>query len=191
VHVTQRAVESFRYHHGGSDTQARLHLHSMLEDFTLQSVHTTVRGGFVVLSRAGYRVVLSPDLNAITGYSTLHQERTWSQVRTGVASRISRRHRRAPKRPPTPGQLEALEPGQSLTGEVISVVPFGIFVDIGGFHGLMHTSTMGLGEGRGPSDVFHPGQVIEVMVCDVDKQARRVALAPTSSAGEAETPATR
>ncbi|QRY53816.1 hypothetical protein [Mycolicibacterium septicum] len=88
VHVTQRALDSFRFHHGGGQAEARVQLRNMLEDFVLNSVHTVTRSGLIRLSRHGYQLMLSPDRGRVVGYSTNHRERTWEQVKAGVKSRV-------------------------------------------------------------------------------------------------------
>jgi hypothetical protein len=87
VRISQRAQDSFRFHHGGSAEAARAQLRTMLEDFVLNSARRR-RGGFVLLARAGYELVLDGDLTTLTGYSTVHRERTWAQLRSGVPSRF-------------------------------------------------------------------------------------------------------
>ena len=49
------------------------------------------------MSRQGYDLVLSPDRRAVTAYSTVHRERTWEQVKSGVRSRFRRQP--SPNRP--------------------------------------------------------------------------------------------
>lgn len=107
VHVTTRAVDSFRFHHGGSARSAEVQLRSMLEDFLVKSASSTSANGFVRLSRQGYDLVLSPDRTAITAYSTVHRERTWEQVKSHVPSRF-RRH--IPRRPSAVPRREPGEP---------------------------------------------------------------------------------
>lgn len=76
----------------------------MLEDFLLKSARRKSNNGFLVLSRDGYDLALSPSGNRITGYSTVHRERTWEQVKAGVKSRIkSKKGRGASGLPPEPG----------------------------------------------------------------------------------------
>ena len=91
VRVTVRATDSFRYHHGGDERAAEFQLRNMLEDFLLKSARRPSSGGYLRLSRSGFDVVLSPDRSTITGYSTIHRERTWEQVKSGVKSRFSTR----------------------------------------------------------------------------------------------------
>ena len=93
VRVTVRATDSFRYHHGGDERAAEFQLRNMLEDFLLKSARKPSSGGYLRLSRNGFDVVLSPDRGTITGYSTIHRERTWEQVKSGVKSRFSSRSR--------------------------------------------------------------------------------------------------
>ena len=94
VRVTTRAIDSFRFHHGGSAHSARVQLLTMLEDFLLRSARRE-RNDYVVLAREGYDLVLTRDLATITGYSTIHRERTWAQVKAGVPSRFGKTGRAA------------------------------------------------------------------------------------------------
>lgn len=88
IRVTVRAMDSFRYHHGGDERAAEIQLRNMLEDFVLKSAHRPTGSGYLRLSRSGFDIVLSPDRGTITGYSTIHRERTWEQVKSGVKSRF-------------------------------------------------------------------------------------------------------
>jgi hypothetical protein len=88
VRITTRAVDSFRFHHGGGITSAETQLRAMLEDFLLKSVQERTTSGYLKLFRKGFALVMSPGLDAVTGYSSLHRERTWEQVKAGVPSRI-------------------------------------------------------------------------------------------------------
>ncbi|MDI9913688.1 hypothetical protein [Rhodococcus sp. IEGM 1379] len=99
VRVSLRAVDSFRYHHGGDLKAAEIQLRSMLEDFLLKSARFLSGGGYLQMSRDGYALVLSPDRGTITGYSTVHRERTWEQVKSGVKSRFKNRGESTAPRP--------------------------------------------------------------------------------------------
>lgn len=90
VRLSQRAVDSFRFHHGGSDPAARSQLHAMLEDFLLSSARRVNTSGTVTLLRSGYVLTLSPRLDVVVGYQSQHRERTWEQVRAGVKSRFGK-----------------------------------------------------------------------------------------------------
>jgi len=114
VCVSQRAKDSFRYHHRGSDAEAEVQLRAMLEDFLVRSARFTSRGGFVQLANSGYELILDPSLGTITGYRTVHQERTWEQVKAKVPSRYgkNRGKRHATGQAPEPGP--ALPPQEVL-----------------------------------------------------------------------------
>jgi hypothetical protein len=106
ISITRRAIDSFRRHHGGDKRDAEVQLRSMLEDFLLKSARKESSGGFLTLAREGYVLVLAPDRQTITSYSTVHRERTWEQVKVGVRSRYKKRNGReasgpAPEMGPT------------------------------------------------------------------------------------------
>ena len=95
IRISQRAEDSFRFHHGGSGAAARAQLTAMLEDFLLKSARS-YRDGYAHLARAGFHLSLSPDLSTVVGYSTVHRERTWEQVKAGVPSRFPKVRRASP-----------------------------------------------------------------------------------------------
>ena len=70
-----------------------------------------------------------------------------------------------------------LKPGMQLKGTVRNVIDFGCFVDIGVHHdGLLHISEMSDKFVKRPSDLFSVGDVIEVLIKDVDLKKNRIAL---------------
>ncbi len=101
--ITMRAVDSFRFHHGGDQRSAEAQLRSMLEDFLLKSASTVSASGYMRLSRQGYNLILSPDRTAVTAYSTVHRERTWEQVKSKVPSRFHRSPTRTSMHAPEAG----------------------------------------------------------------------------------------
>lgn len=103
VHIATRALDSFRFHHGGGIREAEVQLRSMLEDFLIRSARHPARNDYLLLARDGFELVLSPDRAVVTGYSTSHRERTWAQVKAGVQSRFGHRGRGASGEPPEPG----------------------------------------------------------------------------------------
>ncbi len=74
-------------------------------------------------------------------------------------------------------KLEDLTPGLELSGTVLNVVDFGVFVDIG-MHdsGLVHVSQLADKFVRDPHEVAAVGDIVKVWVLDVDKERRRVSL---------------
>ncbi|MGL6074044.1 MAG: Tex-like N-terminal domain-containing protein [Fimbriiglobus sp.] len=74
-------------------------------------------------------------------------------------------------------KLEDLAAGMELRGEVLNVVDFGAFVDVGlKDSGLVHISQMANRYIKSPYDVISVGDVVKVYVMAVDKERRRVSL---------------
>ena len=70
-----------------------------------------------------------------------------------------------------------LKPGMQLKGTVRNVIDFGCFVDIGVHHdGLLHISEMSDRYIKHPSDLFSVGDVIEVIIKDVNVEKHRISL---------------
>ena len=70
-----------------------------------------------------------------------------------------------------------LKPGMQLKGTVRNVIDFGCFVDIGVHHdGLLHISEMSDRFIKHPSDLFKTGDVIEVLIKDVNVEKHRISL---------------
>ena len=73
--------------------------------------------------------------------------------------------------------IEDLQPGMTLKGTVRNVVDFGCFVDIGVHHdGLLHISEMSDKFVKKPSDLFATGDVIDVIIKDVNVAKHRISL---------------
>ena len=68
--------------------------------------------------------------------------------------------------------LAKLQPGQTITGTVRSVVTFGAFIDVGGIEGLVPLTEMSHNRSDGPNDVFKAGAEIEVKVLRVDEKGK-------------------
>ncbi|MBD3675881.1 MAG: RNA-binding transcriptional accessory protein [Planctomycetaceae bacterium] len=74
-------------------------------------------------------------------------------------------------------KLEDLHAGMELTGTVLNVVDFGVFVDIGlKDSGLVHISQMSTGFVKSPHEVVGVGDSITVWVLDIDRERKRVGL---------------
>ncbi|MFO8034640.1 MAG: S1 RNA-binding domain-containing protein [Candidatus Bipolaricaulota bacterium] len=71
----------------------------------------------------------------------------------------------------------SLEEGAVIPGKVKSVVDFGVFVDVGGFDGLVHRTEICWKDiPVPPPDKFYPGQELEVMVLDANPEEERISL---------------
>lgn len=110
IHVSNRALESFRFHHGGGVREAEAQLRSMLEDFLIKSARRPSAGGSLLLAREGYALLLTPDRGAVAGYFTVHRERTWAQVKSGVRSRYKSRSKSGLKPGHLPRQASGVAP---------------------------------------------------------------------------------
>ena len=73
--------------------------------------------------------------------------------------------------------MKDLKPGMVLSGTVRNVVDFGVFVDIGVHQdGLVHISQVCNKFIRHPSEVVSVGDVVKVVVLDVDEKKHRISL---------------
>ncbi len=72
--------------------------------------------------------------------------------------------------------LSRLEPGQVLDGVVRRIADFGVFVDVGGFDGLVHISQLSHTRVAHPSEVVKEGDVVKVKVLAVDPENGRLSL---------------
>ena len=73
--------------------------------------------------------------------------------------------------------IKDLKPGMRLTGTVRNVIDFGVFVDIGVHQdGLVHISQVSDKFIRHPSEAVRVGDVVDVVVLDVDQGKKRISL---------------
>ena len=74
-------------------------------------------------------------------------------------------------------ELKDLKPGMVLTGTVRNVIDFGVFVDIGVHQdGLVHISQVANRFIKHPSEVVSVGDVVKVLVLEVDEKKKRISL---------------
>ena len=74
-------------------------------------------------------------------------------------------------------EIKDLKPGMVLTGTVRNVIDFGVFVDIGVHQdGLVHVSQISNKFIRHPSEVLAVGDIVKVVVLDVDEKKKRISL---------------
>ena len=73
--------------------------------------------------------------------------------------------------------MKDLKPGMTLTGTVRNVIDFGVFVDIGVHQdGLVHISQGCNKFIKQPSEVVSVGDIVKVVVLDVDEKKKRISL---------------
>ena len=74
-------------------------------------------------------------------------------------------------------EMKDLKPGMQLTGTVRNVIDFGVFVDIGVHQdGLVHISQVANRRLRHPSEAVKVGDVVKVVVLEVDEKRHRISL---------------
>ncbi len=72
--------------------------------------------------------------------------------------------------------IASLQPGQNCRGRVTNLCPFGAFVDLGGFEGLIHISELSWGRVGTPDEVVKPGDEVELLVLEVNPSEQKVSL---------------
>ena len=81
-------------------------------------------------------------------------------------------------------EMKDLKPGMALSGTVRNVIDFGAFVDIGVHQdGLVHISQISNKFIKHPSEVLSVGDVVKVVVLDVDEKKKRIGLSIKQAAG--------
>lgn len=73
-------------------------------------------------------------------------------------------------------KLSDITLGDSMEGIVTGIMPFGVFVDLGGVEGLVHISEIAWEKVNHPTDYFTVGQVVKVQVLGVDDVSKKLAL---------------
>ena len=74
-------------------------------------------------------------------------------------------------------EMKDLKPGMELVGTVRNVIDFGVFVDIGVHQdGLVHISQVANRRLRHPSEAVKVGDVVNVVVLEVDEKRHRISL---------------
>ncbi|MDX3510660.1 S1 RNA-binding domain-containing protein [Streptomyces caniscabiei] len=85
---------------------------------------------------------------------------------------------------PLQGFADRVGVGRRLSGRVTKVVPFGVFVEVGeGIEGLVHLSELTVEPVESPDGVVRVGDEMTVVVTEVDRVRRRVALSRVRAMG--------
>ncbi len=69
-----------------------------------------------------------------------------------------------------------LQPGMVVHGQVKNITDFGAFIDLDGLDGLLHITDMSWGRINHPNEVCKVGDMLEVVVLDVNREKERVSL---------------
>ena len=71
---------------------------------------------------------------------------------------------------------EELKEGAIVTGTVSTLMPYGAFVNIGGFDGLLHVSDISHVRVTKPEDVLTVGQELQVKILKIDSATQKISL---------------
>ncbi len=74
------------------------------------------------------------------------------------------------------GRYTEMKAGDTLSGTVRSLTPYGAFVDLGGIDGLLHVSDISWGRVEKPEDVLTVGQEIQVRLLKIDPDTKKISL---------------
>ena len=80
------------------------------------------------------------------------------------------------KRAAVAERFQDLEVGQLVEGQVASVKPYGLFIDLGGISGLLHQSAITNGSLRSIREVFDQGDRVSALITELDPGRGRIGL---------------
>ena len=80
------------------------------------------------------------------------------------------------KKAASAARFQDLEVGQLVEGLVVSVKPYGLFIDLGGVSGLLHQSAITAGVLRDMREVFNQGDRVKALITELDPGRGRIAL---------------
>ena len=80
------------------------------------------------------------------------------------------------KKAATAALFQNLEVGQLVEGQVVSIKPYGLFIDLGGISGLLHQSALTGGQLRDLREVFGQGDRVKALITELDPGRGRIAL---------------
>jgi len=76
----------------------------------------------------------------------------------------------------TEARRGAMKEGDTVSGTVRSLVPYGAFVDLGGIDGLLHVSDIAHTRITKPEDVLTVGQELQVRILKIDPETKKISL---------------
>jgi small subunit ribosomal protein S1 len=72
--------------------------------------------------------------------------------------------------------FSSLQVGQRVKGNVRSIAPFGVFIDLGGIDGLVHKSELSWNKVNNPEAGYKVGDEVEAEVIDINHERGRISL---------------
>ena len=73
-------------------------------------------------------------------------------------------------------KFQKLKLGQLIEGKVLSVKPYGFFIDLGGASGLLHQSSITKGSIRDLREIFAEGELVKALITEIDLEKGRIGL---------------
>jgi small subunit ribosomal protein S1 len=71
---------------------------------------------------------------------------------------------------------EALKEGDTVSGTVRSLMPYGAFIDLGGIDGLLHVSDIAHSRIAKPEDALSIGQQLQLRILKIDPETKKISL---------------
>lgn len=146
---------------------------------------TGVNKGGLELEVAGHRAFMPAsrvDIHPIADPSVFIGEKLTCRIRAvdraGKGNIVlSRRELLEQERKEQLGKLkETLKEGQTVSGVVKKIMPFGAFIDIGGVDGLVHISDLAHDRVHNVESVLKEGQEVTAKILKIDWDANRISL---------------
>ena len=146
-------------------------------------VQSTVKGG-VLVSVDGVRVFVPASQTGVARDKSL-DELLKKKVELKIIEVNESRRRavgsikavaKAQKEAAKAAFWETAELNKTYKGEVKSLTNYGAFVDLGGIDGMVHISELSWNRIKHPSQVVSVGDVLEVYIKELDKEAGRISL---------------
>jgi small subunit ribosomal protein S1 len=72
--------------------------------------------------------------------------------------------------------MQRIDVGHVVEGVVKNLTEYGAFVDIGGIDGLLHVTDMSWGRIQNPSDMFKPGDHVQLKILKLDREKEKISL---------------
>ncbi|GAB4296297.1 MAG: 30S ribosomal protein S1 [Oscillatoriaceae cyanobacterium] len=73
-------------------------------------------------------------------------------------------------------RISQIQVGQLVAGEIVSIKPFGVFVDLDGVTGLLHINQISKNYVESLNSLFHLGQEIKAIVVNLEESTGRISL---------------
>jgi len=146
-------------------------------------VRSRVKGGFIVdvggveSFLPGSQVDVSPvhDPDAMVGKTLEFKIIKINDDRRNIV--LSRRELMEDRRRDRKRELlTEIKVGQVRKGMIKNITDFGVFVDLDGMDGLLHITDMSWGRINHPTEMVKVGEVLEVVILDVNMEKERVSL---------------